>query len=60
MEKSINMEKSILPPQEELLTAYKVIGEIMENFGFTKDTSFRRVQSFLSESICNQMLSKEK
>ena len=40
---------------KELLQAYKTITKIMEDEHMTMDTSFRRVQSWLSNKICDQL-----
>ena len=40
---------------KQLLQAYKTITKIMEDEGMTMDTSFRRVQSWLSNMICDQL-----
>ena len=40
---------------KQLLLTYKTITKIMEIEGFKMDTSFRRVQSWLSNKICDQL-----
>ena len=40
---------------KDLLKAYKVITEIMETNKLTMDTSFRRVQCWLSNAVCNSL-----
>lgn len=40
---------------KQLLQAYKTITKIMEDEHLTMDTSFRRVQSWLSNRICDQL-----
>jgi hypothetical protein len=39
----------------KLLQTYKTITKIMEYEGLTMDNSFRRVQSWLSNKICDQL-----
>lgn len=39
----------------EMLAAYKVITAIMEQNKLTMDNSFRRVQSWLSNAICDSL-----
>jgi pyoverdine/dityrosine biosynthesis protein Dit1 len=41
---------------KELLQAYKVITKIMKEDSLTMDNSFRRVQSYLSNKICDNMI----
>jgi len=40
---------------KDLLIAYKVISKIMEDNQLTMDTSFRRVQCWLSNKLCDQL-----
>lgn len=40
---------------KDLLTAYKVITEIMKENDMTMDTSFRRVQCWLSNAVCDSL-----
>lgn len=40
---------------KDLLQAYKVITEIMEKNNLTMDNSFRRVQSWISNQICDNL-----
>ena len=40
---------------KDLLHAYKVISQIMKENELTMDTSFRRVQYWLSNKICDQL-----
>ena len=42
-------------PMKDLLLTYKVITKIMKDNKYTTDTSFRRVQSWLSNYICDNM-----
>ena len=42
-------------PTKELLQAYRTITRIMKENGYTHDTSFRRVQTWLSNTICDSM-----
>ena len=44
---------SITP--KELLQAYRTITRIMKENGYTHDTSFRRVQTWLSNAVCDSM-----
>ena len=44
---------------KDLLIAYKVITEIMQENNMTMDNSFRRVQSWISNKICDQLTVKE-
>ena len=44
---------SILP--KELLQAYRTITRIMKENGYTHDTSFKRVPTWLSNAICDSM-----
>lgn len=39
----------------QLLQTYKTITKIMEDEGLTMDNSFRRVQCWLSNTICNSL-----
>lgn len=39
----------------QLLQTYKTITKIMEDEGLTMDNSFRRVQCWLSNRICDQL-----
>ena len=41
---------------KDLLTAYKIITQIMKENSLTQDTSFKRVQSWLSNALCDQLL----
>jgi len=41
---------------DELLIAYKVISEIMNNNKLNSDNSWRHVKSWLSNKICDQMI----
>ena len=45
---------------KDLLKAYKVITEIMETNKLTMDTSFRRVQCWLSNAVCNSLKDEDK
>lgn len=40
---------------KDLLQAYKVITEIMEKNNLMMDNSFRRVQSWISNQICDNL-----
>lgn len=40
---------------KELLQAYRTITRIMKENGYTHDTSFRRVQTWLSNAVCDSM-----
>lgn len=42
-----------------LLKCYKVISKIMEENKLKMDNSFRRVQSWLSNAICNKLSEEE-
>lgn len=44
---------------KELLQAYKTITAIMEEEHLTMDTSFRRVQSFISNKVCDMLTDGE-
>ena len=44
---------------DELLTAYKVISEIMNNNKLNSDNSWRYVKNWLSNKICDQILDKK-
>lgn len=39
----------------ELLQTYKIITRIMKENGFTSDNSFRRVQTWLSNAVCDNL-----
>jgi hypothetical protein len=39
----------------ELMQAYKTITSIMEQEGFKTDASFRRVQTWLSNKLCDEL-----
>ena len=39
----------------ELMHAYKTITSIMEHEGFKMDTSFRRVQTWFSNKVCDEL-----
>ena len=39
----------------ELMQAYKTITSIMEKEGFKMDASFRRVQAWLSNKLCDEL-----
>jgi len=39
----------------ELMQAYKTITSIMEQEGFKTDASFRRVQAWLSNKLCDEL-----
>ena len=39
----------------ELLKCYKTVSKIMEDDKLKMDNSFRRVQSYLSNIICNKL-----
>ena len=52
------MEKNKLPIKD-LLIAYKVITKIMNENGMTHDTSFRRVQTWISNAVCDNMEDEE-
>jgi len=41
---------------EDLKTVYKVLKEIMEEEHLTKDTSFIRVRSYISNKICDEVI----
>ena len=43
---------------EDLKTTYKVLKSIMENEKLTKDTSFVRVRSIISNMICDRVTSE--
>lgn len=43
----------------ELLKCYKTISKIMEDNKLKMDNSFRRVQSYLSNIICNKLSEEE-
>ena len=50
------MEKNgISIPVEDLLKTYRIITRIMKENEFTQDTSFRRVQTWLSNTICDNL-----
>ena len=40
---------------EDLLKTYRIITRIMKENEFTQDTSFRRVQTWLSNTICDNL-----
>lgn len=40
---------------ENILTAHKIISEIMEKEHMTKDTSFMRVRAYLANLYCDMM-----
>ena len=40
---------------KELLIAYKVVTKIMEENNLKMDNSFRRVQSWISNTLCDQL-----
>ena len=42
-----------------LKVAYKVLSEIMENDHLTKDTSFVRVRSYISNKICDMLVAED-
>lgn len=42
-------------PSKELLQAYKTVTRIMKDYGYTHDTSFRRVQTWLSNAVCDKL-----
>lgn len=42
-------------PTKELLQAYRTITRIMKENEMTMDTSFRRVQTWLSNTICDNI-----
>ena len=44
----------------DLKITYKILNEIMENEHLTKDTSFVRVRSFISNKICNIIIKEDK
>lgn len=46
----------IIMNTDELLIAYKVISEIMNNNKLNSDNSWRHVKSWLSNKICDQMI----
>ena len=39
----------------ELMQAYKALTSIMKQEGFKTDTSFRRVQAWLSNKLCDEL-----
>ena len=41
---------------KDLLITYKTITQIMKENSLTTDTSFRRVQNWLSNMLCDQLL----
>ena len=44
---------------DELKATYKVLSEIMKNEHLTKDTSFVRVRSFISNKICDMLVAED-
>jgi len=52
---TLNNMKETNIPMKDLLLTYKVITKIMKDNKYTTDTSFRRVQSWLSNYICDNM-----
>lgn len=44
---------------KQLLLTYKTITAIMEEEHLTMDTSFRRVQSFISNKVCDMLTDGE-
>ena len=42
-------------PTKELLQSYRTITRIMKDYGLTHDTSFRRVQTWLSNAVCDKL-----
>ena len=42
-------------PIKDLLFAYRVITRVMKENGYTQDNSFRRVQSWLANAVCDNM-----
>ena len=48
-------QTEITIPVNELLQAYRIITRIMKEHGYTHDTSFRRVQTWLSNAVCDNM-----
>ena len=40
---------------DKLIVAYKVITKLMEEHGFTRDTSFVRVKNIISTLICDKL-----
>ena len=48
-------QNEISIPIKELLQAYRTITRIMKENEMTMDTSFRRVQTWLSNTICDNM-----
>jgi len=44
---------------KELLKCYKTVSKIMEENEMKMDNSFRRVQSWLSNSICDKLNEEE-
>lgn len=43
----------------DLKTTYKVLKEIMDVEHLTKDTSFVRVRSYISNKICDEVIKKD-
>ena len=46
-------------PIKDLLHTYKIITRIMKENGFMRDTSFRRVQMWLSNVVCDNLNDQE-
>ena len=44
---------------KELLQTYRTITRIMKENGYTHDTSFKRVQTWLSNAICDTIEDKD-
>lgn len=40
---------------KELLVTYKTISRFMEEYGYTKDTSFVRVKNLMCNILCDQL-----